>query len=125
MRTAMSVRLVKVIKLSDADVDSQLLHTTETLMNTDGRTQNGNPLSNRASHLRFPKFHFNIAKSSKSRAKTPDPEEEDPKGKRRKSSSKSSSSTPAPATEFPLDILRKDLEQDGRPEEEVKPPEVG
>lgn len=62
------------------------------------------------------------AKSSKSRAKTPDPEEEDPKGKRRKSS-KSSASTPAPATEFPLDILRKDLEQDGRPEEEVKPPE--
>jgi len=61
------------------------------------------------------------AKTSKSRAKSPDPDEEELKEKKKRRSSKSSSS--ATATEFPLDILRKDLEQDGKPEEEVKPPE--
>lgn len=61
------------------------------------------------------------AKSSKSRPKSPDHDEEELKEKKRKKSSKNSSS--AAATEFPLDILRKDLEQDGKPEEEVKPPE--
>jgi len=62
------------------------------------------------------------AKISKSRPKSPDPEEEEQKEKKRKKGSKSSSSAPT-ATEFPLDILRKDLEQDGKPEEEVKAPE--
>jgi len=61
------------------------------------------------------------AKTSKSRAKSPDPDEEELKEKKKRKSSKSSTSTTA--TEFPLDILRKDLEQDGKPEEEVKPPE--
>jgi len=61
------------------------------------------------------------AKTSKSRAKSPDPDEEELKEKKKRKSSKSSTS--ATATEFPLDILRKDLEQDGKPEEEVKPPE--
>ena len=59
-----------------------------------------------------------IAKS-KSKGRSPEPEGEEAKEKKRRKSK----SAPT-ATEFPLDILRKDLEQDGKPEEEVKPPEV-
>jgi len=55
---------------------------------------------------------------SKSKGRSPEPEGEEAKEKKRRKSK----SAPT-ATEFPLDILRKDLEQDGKPEEEVKPPE--
>jgi len=55
----------------------------------------------------------------KSKAKSPDPDEEETKEKKRPRKSKTAPNT----TEFPLDILRKDLEQDGKSEEEVKPPE--
>ena len=60
------------------------------------------------------------AKALKSKAKSPDPDEEETKEKKRPRKSKTAPNT----TEFPLDILRKDLEQDGKSEEEVKPPEV-
>lgn len=59
------------------------------------------------------------AKALKSKAKSPDPDEEETKEKKRPRKSKTAPNT----TEFPLDILRKDLEQDGKSEEEVKPPE--
>ena len=59
------------------------------------------------------------AKAPKSKGRSPEPDDDELKEKKKRKSKSSTS-----ATEFPLDILRKDLEQDGKPEEEVKPPEV-
>lgn len=58
-------------------------------------------------------------KSKTMRSSPNDGDEKEPKEKKRKKNKSSSSS----ATEFPLDILKKDLEQDGKPEEDIKPPE--
>lgn len=76
------------------------------------------PADNNSSDENQNKKQPRKAKAPKSKGRSPEPDDDELKEKKKRKSKSSTS-----ATEFPLDILRKDLEQDGKPEEEVKPPE--
>jgi len=69
--------------------------------------------------LKKPRSDEDKSKKAKSKSKSRSEDGDEPKEKKAKKEKKSK--TPGP--EFPLDMLQKDLEQDGKSEDEVKPPE--